>query len=184
MKRGCSQEWLAGFALWVMGACGGNVLQHDELAVAEGGARGEGEPQGGERGHLPPDPKRPTECTLPPFNCYFSTDVVCPWQRVTVKDDSLEYTSGGTGPELPADPCAAAELLIDTTSAPQSGDGSGGAPGDAFERLAQTLACEASYPPSVVYEPSCNGATYETPFDQCQIAGHCCVVVDVEYCGP
>lgn len=133
---------------------------------------GEGGAWGGDGNSVPPHQPICGEGGAVSRNCSDSIDVVCSWQRVTVWDEAWEETGGQ--PAL--DACAAGARRIDRTDAPQ-----GGAGGDYPDRNA----CSGYHANPIQFEPGgCRAVTYEQRGQQCNIDGHCCVVVHVRYCGP
>jgi hypothetical protein len=202
--RGRSRFWVWGFAVALVGACGGSVVHDDGDAQPLAGAGGSvggtatsAKPVVGAGGHagrgtqpMVPDPgkggaeggggnppQKPNEPTMCEggarfSDCYYAQDVVCSWQRVMVPEQDA---TGGLGAALPQDPCEAAEPQFDPSGAPQ-----GGAGGDYPGRNA--CASYVAVPEQV--DPSCDSVTREHRNKECNIDGHCCVLVDVEYCGP
>jgi hypothetical protein len=203
-QRG-ARSWGWVFTVLAVGACGGSVVHqgdHDDegdppVISGTGGSASGGRAQssggstplmsrgghagqsptslggtGGDAGNGPYVPPHPRNCDggRPAYSCDYSQEVVCSWQRVRVPD---EPESGGTGP---SDPCDAAEPLFDPSGAPQ-----GGAGGDYPGRNA----CAGYVVVPVQQGDSLNcDVTYEDENKQCNILGHCCVLVDVKYCGP
>jgi hypothetical protein len=193
-KRVRARSWGWVFTVLAVGACGGSVLhqgdQDDEAdpSVSSGGGgsasggraqssggsmRAVGSGEGGNGGNRPYVPPKPPSCDggRLDFSCDRHQEVVCSWQRVWVPD---EYASGGTGGT--PDPCDAAEPLFDPTGAPQ-----GGAGGDYPGRNACAGYVLSSGEPDPL--DACS-STYEDEAKQCNILGHCCVLVDIKYCGP
>lgn len=125
---------------------------------------------GGAAGH--PTEQPPVECTggMAPVcgGCTNYRDVVCSWARVTLGE-------GG------APPCDQAAALIDPSEAPL-----GGAGGDWPGRNAcsgYSLADEDSCGDSCCHQ-GCRSTLHEDRVGTCTIAGHCCVLVDVQDCFP
>ena len=161
--RGTWQVWACAVVVLIAGACAGSSANDDETAAQGGSGTGEG----GDRPYMPPDPPSCGGSRVD-GNCYDWDDVVCSWQRVTVAPEHDE------DPPLP-DPCGTAEPLFDP---PGNVGGYGCAePGED--------ACATYVPiPSKVDEFSCSTVTYEHRKGECTIAGHCCALIGVRYCGP
>ena len=207
-SQGRARSWGWVFTVFAVGACGGSVVHQGDpddegdpsASSGSGGSASGGRAQssggsttpvsrgghagqstrpmtstggtGGDAGsgpYVPPD-SRTCDGGSPAYSCDYSQEVVCSWQRVRVPDES---ESGGTGP---VDPCDAAEALFDPSGAPQ-----GGAGGDYPGRNA--CAGYVVVPVQQGNAPNCD-VTYEDENRQCNILGHCCVLVDIKYCGP
>jgi hypothetical protein len=154
-----------------MPAAGGHAGRATQPIVSE---LGKGGSQGG-GGSPPQRPDEPATCdggSGPSHDCYYSKDVVCSWQRVMVPEQDA---TGGLGAALPQDPCDAAEPQFDPSGAPQGGAG-GDYPG--------SNACASYVVVPEHFEGGCDSVTREHRNKECNIDGHCCVLVDVEYCGP
>jgi hypothetical protein len=165
----------SGAALAGGGTGGAAASAGSKSALPAGGAGAGALPVQGGDGGGSPEPDSTCEGGVPgrSSNCEDYQDVVCSWQRVTVREGAGD---GGAGS------CDLAEQLIDPTGAPQ-----GGAGGDWPGRNACTGYDLVPEEIEQCFQGCCR--TYQNPtierrLGTCTVAGHCCVVLDVQHCGP
>jgi len=161
MIRGRVGGWCVwGLVSVVVGACSSGVVRDDPDAS-----------YGGEGGTGPrPTPGSAGEAAS--SDCENYLDVVCSWQRAYLgsKSDFRSRFGGQT-------PCKAAEPLFDPTDVPQGGAGGDDAYGDA---------CASYVPVPDHFDPPNQryGHWSEEERGECNIFGHCCVLIETIDCTP